>query len=313
MKSTTRTPVTAPLLDFRMMVLAVAATLALAVNASEARQRGAQRQVTGGQHAPVTSSVQRSRGADGAVDATRTGPHGGTTTVDRYRDGADATDARITGPKGGVSTVDRTRGSDGLVDSTVTRADGRVVTTDRIRGTDGLVDKTVTGANGKTVTTDRARGSDGLVDKTVTGPKGQTASVDRSRGADGVIDKTVTGPKGTTTYDRSRGADGVIDTVRVRRTGRGDDGRSVAWHRWTHGQDDHRSEGRHDSSTALAAPMAQSTRWRSVRTAARRSSTAAATVTVRSIAWSRRRLQPAVNLSCVRWRGRRSASAPYRL
>ncbi len=81
MKSTTRTPVTAPLLDFRVMVLAVAAILVLAVNASEARQGGAQRQVTGGQHAPATTSVQRSRGADGAVDATRTGRHGGTTTA----------------------------------------------------------------------------------------------------------------------------------------------------------------------------------------------------------------------------------------
>ena len=44
MKNTTRTPgVTAHLLDFRVMVLAVAAALALAVNGSEARQRGVQR------------------------------------------------------------------------------------------------------------------------------------------------------------------------------------------------------------------------------------------------------------------------------
>ncbi len=99
------------LLDFRVMVLAVAAALSFAAGASDARDGAAHRQHATGAHSGGTTSVQRSRGADGAVDATRTGRNGGTTTVDRFRDGNGTTDARITGPHGGVSTVDRSRGS----------------------------------------------------------------------------------------------------------------------------------------------------------------------------------------------------------
>jgi hypothetical protein len=51
MKLTTTTRFTAPLQDFRAMVLVIAAALALVVNGSEARQHSVQRQATGGQHA----------------------------------------------------------------------------------------------------------------------------------------------------------------------------------------------------------------------------------------------------------------------
>ena len=72
-------------LDFRVMVLAVAAALSFAVGASDARDGAAHRQHATGAHSGGTTSVQRSRGADGAVDATRTGRNGGATTVDRFQ------------------------------------------------------------------------------------------------------------------------------------------------------------------------------------------------------------------------------------
>ena len=58
MNGTTKSPASAPLLDFRLMALAVAAVLALAVNASDARQRGALRSLFGGL---VAGRVPRSR------------------------------------------------------------------------------------------------------------------------------------------------------------------------------------------------------------------------------------------------------------
>ena len=125
--------------DFRLITLAVASTLAIAAANADARQGDARVKAA---HNGGTTSVQRHRGADGAVDATRTNRKGGVTTVDRYKDGAGTTDATITGPRGGVTNVDRTRGADGVMDKTVTGPKGGVTTTDRSRGSDGLVDKT---------------------------------------------------------------------------------------------------------------------------------------------------------------------------
>ena len=68
----------------------------------------------------TTHSVHRERGADGAVDATRTGPKGGVTTVDRSKGADGLTDKTVTGPKGGVKTVDRTKNADGTIDKVVT-------------------------------------------------------------------------------------------------------------------------------------------------------------------------------------------------
>ena len=77
MKTTTTTTGSfAPLLDFRVMVLAVAAALAFTVNGVDARERSPNRQAGAGEKAPGTTSVQRSRGSDGAVDAVRTGRRG---------------------------------------------------------------------------------------------------------------------------------------------------------------------------------------------------------------------------------------------
>ena len=143
MKRTTKAPATGRLLDFRVMVLAVAAILALAVNASDARQ-GVRRQVADGQHGPSTANVQRSRGTDGAVDAVRTGRRGGTSSVDRDRDGGETTDARVTGPQGGGTTVDRTRGADGAIDSLTTGPNGGTTYIDRSRNADGTVNRFVT-------------------------------------------------------------------------------------------------------------------------------------------------------------------------
>ena len=79
-----------------------------------------------------TTTVHRSRGADGAVDAT------------------------ITGRKGGTTSVDRSRGADGLTDRVVTGPHGATQSTDRFRGADGAVDATITGRKGGTTTVDRA-------------------------------------------------------------------------------------------------------------------------------------------------------------
>ena len=95
--------------DFRLITLAVASALAIAAVKADARPADGRVKA---QHSG-TSSVQRSRGADGAVDATRTNRKGGATTVDRYKDGSGTTDATITGPHGGVTNVDRTRCADG--------------------------------------------------------------------------------------------------------------------------------------------------------------------------------------------------------
>ena len=64
----------------------------------------------------ATTTVHRSRGADGAVDATITGRNGGTTTVDRSRGADGLTDRVVTGPHGATQTIDRSRGADGAVD-----------------------------------------------------------------------------------------------------------------------------------------------------------------------------------------------------
>ena len=56
--------------DFRVITLAVASTLAVAAANADARPGEAQPRIKALQGG--TSSVQRSRGADGAVDATRT-------------------------------------------------------------------------------------------------------------------------------------------------------------------------------------------------------------------------------------------------
>jgi hypothetical protein len=178
-------------LDFRILTLAVAGALAVAAGQADARpaHRGHGAHV----HQPYHGgSVQRSRGADGAVDAVHTGRRGGTTSVDRYRDGAGTTDARITGPRGGVSTVDRTRGVDGLVDRTTTGPRGGVTTLDRSRGGDGVVDAVRVGPAGGVTSVDRARGTDGLIDSTTTGPNGGLTVVDRTRNADGTVNRIVT-------------------------------------------------------------------------------------------------------------------------
>ena len=56
-----------------------------------------------------TTTVQRSRGADGTVDRTVTGPGGQSQTIDRTRGADGAVDATVTGRKGGTTTVDRAR------------------------------------------------------------------------------------------------------------------------------------------------------------------------------------------------------------
>ena len=89
--------------DFRVITLAVASALAVAATNGDARA-GEQRSAQSAKHSGTTS-VQRSRGADGAVDATRTNRKGGVTSVDRFKDGTGTTDATITGPRGGVSNV----------------------------------------------------------------------------------------------------------------------------------------------------------------------------------------------------------------
>jgi hypothetical protein len=105
-------PILKGISDFRLITLAIAGALAIVAFEAEARPSAPQAK---SHRAGGTSSVQRSRGADGAVDATRTSRKGGVTTVDRFRDGSGTTDARITGPKGGVRPY-RSRGNDGLVD-----------------------------------------------------------------------------------------------------------------------------------------------------------------------------------------------------
>ena len=109
------------------------------------------------------------------------GPKGQTTVIDRTRGADGVVDATVTGPKGNTSTIDRSRGADGAVDSTRTRADGSTTTVNRTRGADGLTDKTVLARKGGVSTVDRTRGADGAVDSVTTGPKGGTTTVDRSR------------------------------------------------------------------------------------------------------------------------------------
>jgi len=91
-----------------------------------------------------TTTVHRSRGADGAVDATITGPHGGTTSVDRIRGSDGLTDRVVTGPNGATQSIDRFRGADGAVDATITGRKGGVTTIDRSRNADGTIDTTTT-------------------------------------------------------------------------------------------------------------------------------------------------------------------------
>ncbi len=120
------------------LALVAAAAMTIAATPAQARERGA---AAKSEH---VRSVQRSRGADGLVDSTRTNRRGGTTTVDRYRDSAGNVDATITGPKGGVATVDRSRGADGAVDKVTVGPAGATRAVDRVRNADGTVSKTVT-------------------------------------------------------------------------------------------------------------------------------------------------------------------------
>jgi hypothetical protein len=90
-----------------------------------------------------THSVHRSKGADGAVDATHVGPKGGVTTVDRSKNADGTTNAVKTGPKGQVSTVTRSKDATGATDAVRSGPRGTSVV-DRTRNPDGTVDKTVT-------------------------------------------------------------------------------------------------------------------------------------------------------------------------
>ena len=102
------------------IAVAVAATLLTAVPpvwAGGAHGKGAKnRHVAEG-----TTTVHRSRGADGLTDRTVTGPNGKTQTVDRSRGADGAVDSTITGRNGGVTTVDRSRNADGTIDASITR------------------------------------------------------------------------------------------------------------------------------------------------------------------------------------------------
>ncbi|GMU73142.1 MAG: hypothetical protein HS109_09690 [Burkholderiales bacterium] len=68
-----------------------------------------------------TTTVHRSRGADGLTDRTTTGPNGKTQSVDRYRGADGVVDSTTTGPNGGTTTVDRSRNADGTIDASITR------------------------------------------------------------------------------------------------------------------------------------------------------------------------------------------------
>jgi hypothetical protein len=91
----------------------------------------------------TTSTVSRSKGADGAVDATRVGPKGGVTTVDRSKNADGTTNAVVTKPNGQVSSVTRSKDASGATDAVRSGAKG-TATVDRTRNPDGTVDKTVT-------------------------------------------------------------------------------------------------------------------------------------------------------------------------
>ena len=121
----------------------VLALLLLGVTIASAPPVSAERQVGGPRAKQGTTTVDRTRGSDGLVDKTVTGPRGATRTTDRYRGADGAVDATITGPKG-TSSVDRSKGPDGLVDKTVTGPKGGTTVIDRSRGTDGTVDATIT-------------------------------------------------------------------------------------------------------------------------------------------------------------------------
>jgi hypothetical protein len=120
-----------------LATLLLGVTLAATPNANADKPNGKARIKQG------TTTVDRTRGADGLVDKTVTGPKGGTRTTDRYRGADGVVDATIVGPKG-TTTVDRSKGADGLVDKTVTGPKGGTTVIDRQRGADGAVDATIT-------------------------------------------------------------------------------------------------------------------------------------------------------------------------
>jgi hypothetical protein len=55
------------------------------------------------------------------TDKTVVGPKGGVSTVDRSRGADGAVDSVTTGPRGGTTTVDRSLNADGTVNRTVTK------------------------------------------------------------------------------------------------------------------------------------------------------------------------------------------------
>ena len=71
-----------------------------------------------------THSVHRSKGADGAVDATHTGPNGGSSSVDRSKNADGTTNAVKPGPQGQVSTVARSKDATGATDANRTNPKG---------------------------------------------------------------------------------------------------------------------------------------------------------------------------------------------
>ena len=91
-----------------------------------------------------THSVHRSKGADGVVDKTVTGPHGNVTTVDRNRNADGTVNVARTGPKGQVSTVTRNKDATGATDAIHIGPEGGTKVVDRTRNPDGTVDKSVT-------------------------------------------------------------------------------------------------------------------------------------------------------------------------
>ena len=63
--------------------------------------------------------MDRTRGADGLIDKTVTGPQGAVATVDRTRGSDGAVDTLSTGPRGGTTWVDRSRNADGTTNRNV--------------------------------------------------------------------------------------------------------------------------------------------------------------------------------------------------
>ena len=66
------------------------------------------------------ATIDRSRGADGLVDKSVTGPQGGVSTIDRSRGADGAVDSLATGPRGGTTLADRSRNADGTTSRSVT-------------------------------------------------------------------------------------------------------------------------------------------------------------------------------------------------